>query len=350
MLKNKLNYRLINIALICVIIYLVYKSRNLWLIIFRTINKIFLPFIFAFFIAYIFYPLLNYLKNKKIPKSLALFMIILLVLGSIVVISVMLFPTLFNQIVSLINYIITFVNQISFKYNIDLLDLEKYLYEIVKYLGEYLSNGAISLINNSINYITQTLVISTLSIYFLNDMDKIRKRIKNILIKNSNRNFDFFKEIDIEMRKYFLAFFKIMIISFFEYTVIYMAIGHPNAIILGILVAILGIIPYIGGVITNIIAGITAFTIGGDLFIKTLISFMILSVIDGYVINPLVYGKSNKIHPLIIIFACLTGGILGGILGMIISLPITIICFTVIKFYKNDLYFLKHKIKDNFKY
>lgn len=346
MLKNKLNYRLINIALVCVIIYLVYKSRNLWLIIFRTMNKIFLPFIFAFFIAYIFYPLLNYLKNKKIPKVLALLMIILLVLGLIIIISVMLFPTLFNQIVSLINYIITFVNQISFKYNIDLLDLEKYLYEIVKYLGEYLSNGVISLVNNSINYITKTLVVSTLSIYFLNDMDKIRNRLKKILLKKSDRNFVFFKEVDIEMRKYFLAFFKIMIISFFEYTIIYMAIGHPNAIVLGILVAILGIIPYIGGVITNIIAGITAFTIGGNLFIKTLISFMILSVIDGYVINPLVYGKSNKIHPLIIIFACLTGGILGGILGMIISLPITIICFTIIKFYKNDLYFLKHKIKN----
>lgn len=349
MLKNKLNYRLINIALVCVIIYLVYKSRNLWLIIFRTMNKIFLPFIFAFFIAYIFYPLLNYLKNKKIPKAIALLMIILLVLDLIIIISVMLFPTLFNQIVSLINYIITFVNQISFKYNIDLLDLEKYLYEIVKYLGEYLSNGAISLINNSINYVTKTLVISTLSIYFLNDMDKIRNRLKKLLLKKSDRNFVFFKEVDIEMRKYFLAFFKIMVISFFEYTIIYMAIGHPNAIVLGILVALLGIIPYIGGVITNIIAGITAFTIGGDLFIKTLISFMILSVIDGYVINPLVYGKSNKIHPLIIIFACLTGGILGGILGMIISLPITIICFTVIKFYKNDLYFLKHKIKDNFR-
>lgn len=346
MLKNKLNYRLINIALICVIIYLIYKSRNLWLIIFRTIYKIFLPFIFAFFIAYIFYPLLTYLKNKKIPKSLALLMIILLVIGSIIIISVMLFPTLFNQIVSLINYVITFVNQISFKYNIDLLDFEKYLYEIVKYLGEYLSNGAISLINNSINYITQTLVVSTLSIYFLNDMDKIRTKIKKILIKNRQHNFDFFKEVDIEMRKYFLAFFKIMIISFFEYTIIYMVIGHPNAIILGILVAIVGIIPYIGGIITNIIAGITAFTIGTDLFIKTLISCMILSVIDGYVINPLVYGKSNKIHPLIIIFACLTGGILGGILGMIISLPITIIFITVIKFYKSDLYFLKHKIKN----
>lgn len=349
MLKNKLNYRLINIALICVIIYLIYKSRNLWLIIFRTINKIFLPFILAFFVAYLFYPLLNYLKNKKIPKSLALLMIIGLVLGTIIIIIIVLFPTIFNQIVSLINYIITFVNQISFKYNIDLLDFEKYLYEIVKYLGEYLSNGAISLVNNSINYITQSLVISTLSIYFLNDMDKIRQKFKNILIKNRKDNFDLFKEIDTEMRKYFLAFFKIMIISFFEYTIIYMIIGHPNAIILGILVAIFGIIPYIGGIITNIIAGVTAFTIGTDLFIKTLISFMILSIIDGYIINPLVYGKSNEIHPLIIIFACLTGGILGGIMGMVVSLPITIILITISKFYKHNLNFYKDKVKKIYK-
>lgn len=345
MIKNKLNYRLINIALICVIIYLIYKSRNLWLIIFRTINKIFLPFIFAFFIAYIFYPLLNYLKNKKIPKSLAIIMIIVLIIGVITFIIVMMFPTLFTQIMTLINYIITFINQISLRYNLNLIDFEKYLYEIVKYLGEYISSGVIVFINNSINYITKMFIISTLSIYFLSDMDKIKNLLKRIIIKNNYRNFDCIKLVDQELHKYFLAFFKIMIISFFEYTITYMIIGHPNAIILGILVAILGVIPYVGGIITNIIAGITAFTIGIDLFIKTLISFLILSIIDGYIINPIIYGQSNKIHPVIIIFACLTGGILGGILGTIIALPLTIVSTSILKFYESDLYMLKKKIK-----
>ena len=345
MLKNKLNYRLINITLICVIIYLIYKSRNLWLIIFRTINKIILPFIFAFFIAYIFYPILNYLKSKKIPKAIGILLIIGSILGIIILTSILLFPTMFDQIVSLINYIITFIKQISLKYHLNLGDFEKYLYEIIMYLGEYLSYSAMTIINNSINYVMQTIVISTLSIYFLNDMDKIRNFFKKIFFKDNYRNFDCIKEIDSELHKYFFAFFKIMIISFFEYSIIYTIIGHPNAIILGILVAILGIIPYIGGIITNIIAGITAFAIGPDLFIKTLISFFILSIIDGYVINPIVYGKSNKIHPLIIIFSCLAGGILGGILGMITALPITIVCLTIIKFYKTDLFVLKYKIK-----
>ena len=175
-------------------------------------------------------------------------------------------------------------------------------------------------------------------------MEKIRKILKKLL-KNNYRNFECVKIIDSELRKYFIAFFKIIIISFFEYSLCYIAIGHPNAIVLGVLAALLGIIPYFGGIITNIIALITSFTIGIPLFIKTLVVLIILSIIDGYVINPYIYGKSNKIHPLIIIFSCIGGNILGGILGMFLSLPLTIIIVTIIKYYRENIYGFKNKIK-----
>lgn len=350
MLKNQLNYRLINIAIICLIVYLTYISRNLWLIIFKTLSKIFIPFIFAFFIAYIFYPLLNYLIKKKIPKSLGIIIIITSIIGIIILISITVCPTIINQSIQLINYIITFINKLSLKYNINLLDFQNYLYELLKYLGEYISNSAINIISYSIDYITKTLIIAILSIYFLIDMDKIREKIKKLFIKNNFRQFNLLKTIDKEMKNYFSAFIKIMIISFFEYSICYIIIGHPNAIILGLLVAIFGLIPYVGGIITNLIAGITAFIIGPNLFIKTLICFLILSIIDGYIINPLVYGKSNKIHPLINIFAIISGGILGGIMGMIIALPITIVICSILKFYKINLFFIKNKIKNNLKY
>ncbi len=345
--KNKLNFFLVNLALICVIIYLIYTSRNLWLIVLKTLYKIFIPFLTAFFIAYIFYPILKYLIKKRIPKAVGIIIILLTLILIIFLISIIIFPQLFSQITSLISYIITFINHITSKYNFNILDLEKYLYDIIKYLGEYVSNSAINIINYSINYIIQTLIITTLSIYFLNDMDKIRTFIKDHI--GSYRTINCVKAIDQEMNKYFLAFFQIMIISFFEYTIIYKIIGHPNAIILGILVAIFGIIPYIGGIITNIIAGITAFSIGPNLFIKTLISFMILSIIDGYIINPLIYNKSNKIPPLIIIFSVIAGSKLGGIVGMIISIPLTIIIITYIKFHISNMNYLAQKIKKSIK-
>ena len=64
---------------------------------------------------------------------------------------------------------------------------------------------------------------------------------------------------------------------------------------------------------------------------------MICPNIDGYIIGPKVYGKTNQLHPLINIFAVFAGGILGGFWGIVISLPITIILIATYKFFKEDI-------------
>jgi predicted PurR-regulated permease PerM len=116
---------------------------------------------------------------------------------------------------------------------------------------------------------------------------------------------------------------------------------------LGTLAALGNLIPYFGGIITNTIAAITAFVISPVLFIKTCIVFMIFSGIDGYVINPLVYGKSNQVHPLIVIISVFAGGILWGILGIVIALPTAIIVIATFKYFKNDLKHIKWNKKSN---
>ena len=103
------------------------------------------------------------------------------------------------------------------------------------------------------------------------------------------------------------------------------------------------LIPYFGGMINNTVAAITAFVISPNLFLKTLAAFVILSAVDGYVINPIVYGKTNKVHPIVVISSVFAGGIIFGVLGIIISLPLAIIIITTIKFYKEDIY---EKIED----
>jgi predicted PurR-regulated permease PerM len=112
---------------------------------------------------------------------------------------------------------------------------------------------------------------------------------------------------------------------------------------LGCLAMIANLIPYFGGIINNIVAAVTAFVISPALFIRTLIVFAILSMVDGYVINPLVYGKTNKVHPIVVIMSVFIGGALFGIIGIIISLPTAIILITTFKYFKDDV---KDKIED----
>ena len=88
---------------------------------------------------------------------------------------------------------------------------------------------------------------------------------------------------------------------------------------------------------TNIIAGITAFVISPHLFLLTVIAIAILSIIDSYVVSPRVFGKTNRIPPIVTIFAVFAGGIIYGMMGIIISLPLTIILISTFKYYRQDI-------------
>ncbi len=341
MLKNKLDYKLVNLSLIMVIIYLICKLDNVWMGVSNKILTVITPFFFAFIIAYSLHPYLRFLEKKGIPKAIAMFIVFGTFLGLIGFTLFLITPMLFNQIVSLFNGISAFLTQLTVEYDINFGSfqetLNSTLNEIIVKLGKMISDGAFSVISVSICYITLIFIIFSSSIYFLNDMDKIRENVGNRLYRKNKKTYNYVKQVDIAMKNYLVGFLKIVIISLFEYSFVFLVIGHPNAILLGFLAAVAGIIPYFGGMFANIIAAITAFVISPELFIRTLIAFVVLSNVDGYVINPMVYGKTNEIHPLITIIAVFSGGILMGIPGIILSLPIAIIIVTTIKFYREDI-------------
>ncbi len=341
MLKNKLDFKLINLALIVLIIFLMYQTSNIWLGLLSISLSILGPLFFGFIIAYALHPYLKFLMNHKVPKSLALVIVVftvLVVLGLIIGLAV---PLVFNQLSSLFNSIITFIKEISLKFDINVGGLQDSLSstfnKIIERMGTMVSNGAINVINVSIGYITSAFIALSSAVYILIDMDKIRTEVKIFLKRKSKKMYRYVEILDEQMKSYLSGFFKIVFISLFEYSVAFLVIGHPNALLLGILAALGSLIPYFGGIFTNIIAAITAFVVSPALFIRTIITFAILSTLDGYVINPLVYGKTNQVHPLVVVLSVFVGGTLFGILGIILSLPVAIILITTYKYFKEDI-------------
>ena len=349
MIKNKIDYKLINITLITLTIYLIYQTKDFWLGIISTCWNIMFPFFIAFIIAYAFFPFLRKLMNKGIPKGIAITIIILLILLVFVALISLIAPLLIEQTTNLFNEIISFIKELGTNHNVHLKDIQNTLSSsfnnILETLGTYISNGAVSFISISLDILSKIFIIFASFIYFLIDMDRIRKTIRIFLLKRSKKAYDYISVLDNEMELYVSGFIKIVVIAFFEYLIVYSIIGHPNAVLLGGLAAISNLIPYFGGIITNIIAAITAFVISPELFIKTCIAFVLCSSIDGYLINPLVYGKTNKVHPLVVITSVFAGGILFGILGIIISLPLSILIIATYKYFKDDILKLK-KSKD----
>lgn len=351
MFKNKLNYKLLNFLLLTGIVFLMYETGKLWMGVTNKFLSIIGPFLFAFAVAYALYPFLRYLESKKIPKTIAMFIVIGLVLGVLAITIGLIAPLLFEQLSSLFNSIIAFLKELSLDYDINIGPLQANLSEafndIIKSLSKYISDGAMTAIGVSLNAISMIVVGFSAAIYFLIDMKRIREGIKKFLKLRSNKAYRYVQLLDHEMTNYFDGFFKIVLITLFEYTITFYIIGHPNALLLGFLAAVATLIPYFGGIITNCIACITAFVISPALFIRTIIAFFILSNLDGYVINPFVYGKTNSVHPIIVILSVFAGGILGGVVGIIVSLPVAILIITTLKYFKTDIADKWEDIKDS---
>ena len=123
----------------------------------------------------------------------------------------------------------------------------------------------------------------------------------------------------------------------FEYSILFLLIGHPNWLILGILACLTTIIPYFGGLITNIIAIILASVVSFKLLIATIIICLVFPQVDGYIISPKVYGKTNNVNPLITIMAVSVGGTVAGFIGIVLALPCYLLIRTTYHFFQNDL-------------
>jgi predicted PurR-regulated permease PerM len=100
--------------------------------------------------------------------------------------------------------------------------------------------------------------------------------------------------------------------------------GVPFALALGLLVAILDLVPLVGATIAAIIATTVAFlgTDGIWAGIAVLVFFVVYQQIENQLLQPLVYGRTVQLSPLVVLVAVLIGASLAGVLGALGAIPI----------------------------
>ena len=320
---SKLNFKLINFALIAIILFLFSKTITFIEDIFTILKNITLPIIISFVISYV---INTFSKMIKINKNISRIIIIILIIFILYIIFYFSIPILLNQIISLSFEIEYFFNNT----NIDLSFLKNiFLKETNNIINSFLS---FNLVSKSITTITNIIIIFVLSIFFTFKMDLIKEKIRLFLLSlKKDKLYNIIKNIDISLSNYLKGLGIIVIIEMIEYTCIYYLVGHPNFLLLGFLAGITTFIPYFGGLFTNIIALITSFCISKKLFIICLIIAIVVPIIDGYVIDPKIYEKTNRINPLKVIISLVICSNLFGVIGVLIAIPFYIIVEEIIK-------------------
>ena len=207
-------------------------------------------------------------------------------------------------------------------------------------LGSWIDKGA-SVISISLEYLIHTiewLITFIYVIFILLDYDRFSKGF-SLLIPHKYRSavLQVMSDVKFYMNKYFRSQLFIAGCAAVLYSTGFTIVGLPMAIVMGILVGILYMIPYfqyITLIPVAIICFITSLDGNFPFWVKLgecgLVYVVSQSICD-YILTPKIMGRTMGLNPAVILLSLSVWGTLLGIIGMIIAIPLTTI---ILVYYK----------------
>jgi predicted PurR-regulated permease PerM len=301
------------------IILLVYVLFNL--------QDIIIPLAFAMILAILLNPLYNWLQRQKIPKTLSI--IITLLTTLIVFGGIMYF---------LSTQIAKFSDTLPLlKQKIDVLttQLEEWtqaslgitVQKQIELVNDALNNSK-ALVGSTLSSALGTLSMVLLMPVYIFLLLFYKPLILNFLFEvfaeeNSRQVSEILNETKSAIQSYMVGLLlEALIVAVLNSTAL-LILGVKYAILLGVIGAILNLIPYIGGVIAIALPVLIA-TVTKDGYntqVGILIAYLIIQFIDNNILVPRIVSSKVQINALISILAVLLGASLWGVPGMFLSIP-----------------------------
>ncbi|MCX7877712.1 MAG: AI-2E family transporter [Ignavibacteria bacterium] len=332
-MKEK-NKALTIIAVIAIIIFAY--------VVLSTLKSILIPFFIAIILSFIFEPLYDFLKNKKIPGFVAIILILLIIVAVANITSLFIFTSVNTFSADLPKYEEKFRNLINTLYNFLRLsdeDISK-MHESLN-LKNLLMQGSItgfltSLFTSILGIFGDFVLILIYVVFLLSEMGSIRQRIKNAYnVEKAYKISEILNEIFADVKKYLVGKTLINFIQAVIFGFILWAFGVDFYIVWAFLCFFSHYVPNIGSLISTILPGLIAVLQFDNLITPVIIIILLIIVqnVIGNILEPKYLGDQLDLSPLLLLFSLIFWGYVWGIVGMVLSVPImSIIKITLSKF------------------
>jgi putative permease len=183
---------------------------------------------------------------------------------------------------------------------------------------------SLSSITSVVTLVVYLVLLPLLVFFFLKDKQLILNWAGGYLPKDRRLASSVWDEVDDQLSNYVRGkFWEILIVGMVSY-ITFEAMGLQYAMLLGALVGLSVIVPYIGAaVVTFPVAIIAFFQWGtGNEFIYLMVAYGIIQALDGNVLVPLLFSEAVNLHPIAIIVAVLVFGGIWGVWGVFFAIPL----------------------------
>ncbi len=316
------------------------------------------PLFIGLVIAWLLDPIVDWFVKKGVKRLLASIFAFFVFLLFLYLLVWLIFPSLVVQVnefistlPSIFGDIIVFINNIFDKMNstgIDFTSLKEQIYTSVENISVNLTT---SLPKTIVNFATSFVAgLGTFSLglvvgfYLLIDFDAM-KRILEFIPRKYHRNvIEIASRLNDCLRSFVQGTLLVALMVFIVSLIGFKIVGLKAPMLFALICAITNIIPYIGPWIGGAIASVVGLTMSPLIGILTIVVALAVQQIDAIVLQPLIMGKTMKLHPVTVVIGLLIFGYLFGVLGMILATPIMSAFKTILNYF-DEKYNLLKKIK-----
>lgn len=295
-------------------------------------QDIIMPVIMAFFVSILLLPIYRFLRKYKIPETLAIILPILLIF--IIIAGIVWFFT--AQIGVLVNdfpqikdnvakHLQSLQQWISSFTEFTITKQKQFINEksddLLNVAGKAASGAALTLSNLFI-----FVGLIPIYIYLILFYKDILLRFIFMWFKpdHHHRVKDAVYESEAIIKNYLVG----LVIQITYMTIllgcILLLFGIKHALLIGVIFAILNLIPYVGALIGNIIGILITLASSSELgpVLTVLLVIAFVQFLDNNILMPRIVGSKVKINALVSILGVVIGGSMAGISGMFLSMPI----------------------------
>ena len=310
MIEDKENNQLITISLTLIAIisvaFALYFTR-----------PIMIPFILALFVRILIDPIIDFqTKNLRVHRIVAIIVAIFIIIGLFVIIIPIIIDSLAIFLKSADDYnfkvlllIETVINKLQY-FDIEINN------EIIResFLSLPFLDWASSALSNGANFVAKFFLVVIMTLFLL---------VGSTGAKKSQT----WENINNQVKKYIFVKFITSSVTGIIAGLIYWFLGLDLAMIFGTLTFLLNFIPTFGSIVAVLLPLPVAFLQFDDpaIIIMVIILPAIVHMIVGNIIEPKMFGQAFDLHPVTIIVALISWGMLWGITGMLLAAPLTAI-------------------------
>jgi predicted PurR-regulated permease PerM len=300
------------------------------------IRSILTPFVWAVLAAYVMTPIVNFVNVKlKVPRFFVVLVLYMVVFCALIVASRSLVPWLSNQITFFIQDLPKLQGSLISKVGPHPLgiDIGKVIAQLESNLKTLSGNpkNQTKLLTSAFDTTLRILVFLFSTFYLLMDGPRIRKQMQRLVpLAYRDEIFRLAGQINSTWMQYLrgeLILFGIMSVASF---IGLEALQVPGALPLAVATGLLELLPIVGPVTAGALAVTVAYLNGSNPFgwsqvtygVVVALMYLAFRETEDYIVVPRVLGHAVKLHPLVVLFALASGGVIAGLLGLLIAVPI----------------------------